>query len=253
MLLEADVGGRDGDGRMLVLLHGMGTTREVWAPLISLLERDWSGRWIAPDLRGHGRSPHARSYALGAHACDVAETLAALSPQSSRVVVLGHSMGGVIALALASGWFGLQPHAALGLGIKIAWSREELDSLAARARAPAKTFKSPDETAAFYLKVSGLAGLVGIDAPTARAGIGADGLRLAADPATAHFGPPPMTGLMAAARAPIHLAAGENDPMSTLADMRAHDPDAKVIEGAGHNAMIEAPERVWAWVKECIA
>jgi pimeloyl-ACP methyl ester carboxylesterase len=169
------------------------------------------------------------------------------------VVVLGHSMGGVIALALASGWFGLQPHAALGLGIKIAWRPEELDSLAARARAPARTFNSADETAAFYLKVSGLAGLVGVDAPMARAGIGAGGLRLAADPATAQFGPPPMTGLVAAARAPIHLAAGENDPMATLADMRAHDSDARLIEGAGHNAMIESPDRVSAWVNECIA
>src|SRR5262245_23964192 len=220
----------------------MGATREVWAPFIAVLEREWRGRWIAPDLRGHGRSPHAQSYALGDHAGDVAELIARLAPNSSDVVVLGHSMGGVVALALASGAHGVQPKAALGLGIKIAWTADEIAGLAARAEAPAKTFAAAADTAAFYVKVAGLRGLVSEDSAVARAGVAADGLRLASDPAIGRIGPPPMAELISAARAPVHLAAGESDAISALADMRAYDGDARLIAGAGHNAMVEAPE-----------
>ena len=47
----------------------------------------------------------------------------------------------------------------------------------------------------------------------------------------------------------LRLAAGENDPMVKLADMRAIDPDARVIAGAGHNVHWEAPAAVWDFVK----
>lgn len=254
MKLSADTGGRAGDGRVLVLLHGMGTTREVWAPLIEVLEREWNGRWIAPDLRGHGRSARADSYALGLHAADVAETVDALASDASMITVLGHSMGGAVALALASGWFGLRKmYEVLGLGIKIQWSREELDGLAKRAGLPAKTFDNSTDATSFYLKVSGLAGLIEADSAMARAGLNAEGTGLAFDPRVALIGAPPMVSLIAAAgRNIIHLAAGERDPMCALADMRAHDANARVIENAGHNAMVEAPERVFAWLRACV-
>lgn len=253
MLLEADSGGRKGAGRVLVLLHGMGATREVWTPFIEILLRNWNGRWLGLDLRGHGRSPHPGSYALGQHACDVAETVAHLAPQASMVAVLGHSMGGVVALALASGWFGLQPSHALGLGIKIAWTADEIAKLRERALAPAKLFESRDAAVAFYLKVSGLGGLVQADDPIAQAGVAADGRRLASDSAIGQIGSPDMAALVAVARAPIHLAAGERDAMTTLADMRAHDRNAELIQGAGHNAMVEAPEQVFAWANAMIS
>lgn len=254
MKLSADTGGRLGDGRVLVLLHGMGTTREVWTPFVEVLERKWNGRWIAPDLRGHGRSPRGDSYALGLHAADVTETVDVLASDASMVTVLGHSMGGVVALALASGWFGLpKMYEALGLGIKIQWSREELDGLAKRAGSPAKTFDSSADASAFYLKVSGLSGLIAPDRPIARAGLNPEGTGLAFDPRVGLIGAPPMVSLIAAAgRNVVHLAAGERDPMCALADMKAHDANARLIEGAGHNAMVEAPEQVFAWLCACV-
>ena len=251
--LEADTGGRPGDGRVLVLLHGMGATREVWRPFTRVLEPEWNGRWIAPDLRGHGRSPRTTSYALADHACDVAETVRELAPDASAVSVLGHSMGGAIALALASGWFALQPCEAMGLGIKIVWTNEEKDVLRKRALSSPRAFDSTADAIAFYLKVSGLSGLIPLDSEIARAGVSADGRTLRADPLSALVGAPPMVGLIAAARQAVtFLAAGESDPMCTLGDMKAHDRDAKLITGAAHNAMVEAPEQVWTWVKECI-
>src|SRR5262245_37275966 len=43
----------------LVLLHGLGQNGAVWRPLLAELS-GWPGRIVIPDLRGHGRSPHAR-------------------------------------------------------------------------------------------------------------------------------------------------------------------------------------------------
>jgi pimeloyl-ACP methyl ester carboxylesterase len=110
MTLEHDRGG-NGD-RLLVLLHGLGATRDVWRPMIEA--NRWDESWIAPDLRGHGASSHADNYSLGCHAADVAELIAG---SWREIVVLGHSMGGAVGLALASGWFGVVPSRVYGLGI----------------------------------------------------------------------------------------------------------------------------------------
>ncbi|MEI9930219.1 MAG: alpha/beta fold hydrolase [Rhizomicrobium sp.] len=108
MKLTYDHGG-EGD-RLLVLLHGLGATRHVWKPMLT--QDRWHGRWIAPDLRGHGASPHASDYSLTAHADDIGELVNAHTP-SNDIIVLGHSMGGAIALKLASGAHGF--HAETGV------------------------------------------------------------------------------------------------------------------------------------------
>ena len=234
MKLEAD---RGGDGaRLFVLLHGLGATREVWAPLAPLVQ----GRWIAPDLRGHGASPHAKNYGLGLHAADVAELV-----DADDVVVIGHSMGGAVALALASGWFGFMPRAVFALGIKVAWSQDDLAGMRKLAASAPKVFPTKDEAIARYLKVSGLHGLVTTDASGVAETDG--GWRLAYDPATASIGPPPMIELTHAAAAPIHLARGESDPMVRLGELADHCTDACNLPG-GHNAMVENPAAVWDWI-----
>jgi len=242
---------RGGSGeRLLVLLHGLGATRQVWHPLLQQAAAKWGGRWIIPDLRGHGASQGAPPmHSIGFHAADVAALVSQSAPWS-ELVILGHSMGGAVALALASGWFGFVPTRVFGLGIKVAWSEEELAKIREFASKPARSFGTRDEAVARYLKVSGLEGLTPPDSDIARTGVTEDegGWRLAASPATATVGPPPMTGLIAAARCPVHLARGEADTLVTLEQLRAYDPDAVNIASAGHNAMVERPDAVWAWL-----
>ena len=52
--LYAEEGGSGTD--LLVLLHGLGATGAVWAPLLEIIGTRWRGRWFAPDLPGHGSS-----------------------------------------------------------------------------------------------------------------------------------------------------------------------------------------------------
>lgn len=245
MKLESD---RGGEGpRLLVLLHGLGATRHVWRPLLAGGRRQ--GSWLAPDLRGHGASPHATSYGLGQHAADVAE-LVQSDGAWEEIVILGHSMGGAIALALASGWFAIHPARVFGLGIKVAWTDEELAGMRKMAATPARSFETKDDAITRYLKVSGLVGLIAPDSAEAEAGVAEteSGWRLAFDPATASIGPPPMRELLAAARAPIHLARGETDALVTQEQLAAFDADAADLRG-GHNVMVENPAAVWDWIE----
>ena len=87
-----------GEGPVLALIHGITSTADTWVPAMAGLCRDHTV--IAPDLLGHGASAKPRGdYSLGAFASGVRDLLAALG--HDRVTVVGHSLGGGIALQYA--------------------------------------------------------------------------------------------------------------------------------------------------------
>ncbi len=94
-------------------------------------------------------------------------------------------------------------------------------------------------------------GLIGADSVAALTGVTeSDGrYRLASDPAINALAGPEVAEFYRAARAPVRLAAGAEDPMVSLEDMRALDPDAVCVEGAGHNLHLEKPDALWALVE----
>ena len=163
-------------------------------------------------------------------------------------------MGGVVAMALATGWFGVTVRRVFAFGVKIGWTADEVARMRRLAAAPAKRFDSRAEAAERYLRVSGLAGRVEPDAPEALAGVaGADGgFRLAADQRIYAAVGPAVAGFYGAANAPVRLAAGAADPMVSLAEMQALDPQAALLPGLGHNCHVEAPERVWDAFEESL-
>jgi pimeloyl-ACP methyl ester carboxylesterase len=87
------------EGPLVLLLHGITGSSETWDPVIPLLGR--SARVIAPDLLGHGRSakPVTGDYSLGAWAAGLRDLLVALGHE--RATVVGHSLGGGVALQFA--------------------------------------------------------------------------------------------------------------------------------------------------------
>lgn len=87
-----------GDGPAVVLIHGVTGTADTWAPVVDLLAESCSV--IAPDLLGHGESAKPRGdYSLGAYASGIRDLVAALGHE--RVTVVGHSLGGGIAMQFA--------------------------------------------------------------------------------------------------------------------------------------------------------
>jgi pimeloyl-ACP methyl ester carboxylesterase len=223
-----------------VLLHGLGATGDVWHGWSPFLARRWPGRWIAPDLPGHGGSPPLAAYTFD----DLAAAVAGLVRPSARVVVVGHSLGGVVGLTLASGSFPVAVQAVIGLGIKVAWTEEDLDRARAVSGRPPAWFASRDEAAARYLRVSGLAGLLPASDPAVEAGLREqDGRwRLAMDPGAFAVGAPDMAKLLSRSRAPVTLARGEHDPMNTDEQLALLGAPTVTIPGLGHNAHVESPE-----------
>ncbi|MEU4689848.1 alpha/beta hydrolase [Actinoplanes sp. NPDC023714] len=228
-------GGGEG-GPLLLLLHGLGATGDVWADWAPVLTREWPGRWIAPDLPGHGGSPRLPRYTFEA----LADAVAPLIDPYGSTVLLGHSLGGVVALILAARH---RVAAVAGLGIKVDWSAEDLERAGALAARPVSWFDTRQEAIARHLRVSGLAGLVTDDHPAATAGVAEeDGRwRLALDPAAFGVGAPDMPGLLARSSAPVVLARGEHDPMNTGEQYALLKTPVVTLAGLGHNAHVESP------------
>ncbi len=89
---------RAGHGRPIILLHGYGESLVAWQGVFDRLA--FSGDVIALDLPGFGLSSKpAGGYATEALATDVVRALDALGVR--RAVIVGHSMGGAVAAALA--------------------------------------------------------------------------------------------------------------------------------------------------------
>jgi pimeloyl-ACP methyl ester carboxylesterase len=87
-----------GSGPVLLLVHGLGGTRQTWRHLIGPLSVTHTV--IAADLPGHGDSDApAGDYSLGAHATALRDLLVALGHRSASIV--GHSLVGGVSLQFA--------------------------------------------------------------------------------------------------------------------------------------------------------
>jgi 3-oxoadipate enol-lactonase len=80
-----------------VLLHSLALDGGMWEPLLDPLSQ--VRRLVVPDLRGHGKSPNSSGFAIEDMADDVAQLCDDLG--LDRVAVVGMSMGGTVAQALA--------------------------------------------------------------------------------------------------------------------------------------------------------
>ena len=87
-----------GEGPLIVLIHGITSTSDVWLEAMARLAERYTV--VAPDLLGHGRSAKPRGdYSLGAYASGARDLLGVLGFE--RGTVVGHSLGGGIALQFA--------------------------------------------------------------------------------------------------------------------------------------------------------
>src|SRR3954468_18669028 len=87
-----------GSGPALLLLHGIANSSETWSRVLPALAERFTV--IAPDLLGHGASAApSGDYSLGAHASGVRDLLTALGHE--RATIVGHSLGGGIAMQFA--------------------------------------------------------------------------------------------------------------------------------------------------------
>lgn len=101
---------RLGNGPALVLLHGFTEDHRVWLHLSAALSKHYT--LLLPDLHGSGGSGWPTA---GSSMEKMAEAVAAIldAEKIESAVVVGHSMGGYVALALAEAY----PEKCAGLGL----------------------------------------------------------------------------------------------------------------------------------------
>lgn len=98
-----------GEGNAIVLLHGFGVDSSAWLEQINYLQKSY--RVIVPDLPGIGVSELTSDLSMEGVATIVKEILEA--EEIEQAVVIGHSLGGYIALAFAEKY----PELLSGLGL----------------------------------------------------------------------------------------------------------------------------------------
>lgn len=99
-----------GQGIPVLLVHGYPLDHTIWAPVVEGLKD--TARFILPDMRGYGKSPDTNEV----HSMRLlAEDLRALIEKLGleKVILVGHSMGGYVALSFAHAY----PNYLSGLGL----------------------------------------------------------------------------------------------------------------------------------------
>lgn len=249
-----------GEGPLLVLLHGITSTSDAWREVMPTLAEHYTV--IAPDMIGHGRSAKPRGdYSLGAYAAGVRDLLAVLGFE--RATVVGHSLGGGIAMQLAYLFPEYVERLAListgGLG-------KDVHPLLRAATLPGSEWVLPLLAREWSVRAGGavhsVTSRLGIEAgpdlaefargyaslvhqgardaflDTMRSVIGPDGQKVSA-----------LDRLYLADQIPFLLMWGNEDPVIPVEHgRRAHKLVAHSryveIEGSGHWPMLDAPDRI---------
>ena len=140
--------------RTLVLLHGGGANAHWFDFIGPQLAQQW--RVLAVDLRGHGDSSHANPpvYTYEAHIQDLHALFHAERLQ--QPLLLGHSMGGVVAVTYAGTW-PQELGALLVCDSRPVYSAETTETLQQTGRRPGREYLSQEEYIAhFRIRPDGL-------------------------------------------------------------------------------------------------
>jgi 3-oxoadipate enol-lactonase len=233
-----------GQGTPVVLLHGFPLSGAIWHEQQKQLSDRF--RVIVPDLRGHGRSPAPSGiYEMDLLARDVLALLDVLLIK--RAIVMGHSMGGYVALAA----WKLAPDRFLALGLVD--SQTGADTEEGRQG----RYKMVEKVAAEGSKVAAEAMLPKLFAPNLSAGapvfeqvrqiilntssagiIGSlQGMAIRPD----------SSEILPKISVPVLILTGDKDqiiPLEKTKAMAATIPTATltVVENAGHMPMLEQPQ-----------
>jgi 3-oxoadipate enol-lactonase len=245
-----------------VLLHGLGTTGLIWDGAASVLAAD--RRVITPDLPGFGASaPAGPGFALDAVALRLARGLAAQGVRAPFDLV-GHSLGGAVALTLAAlrprlvgrlvlvAPAGLQA-AAPGGGALLGAGAEALFAMR-RALAPLADLAWGRQMLLAFAADDGAR----LSAEQTRAMVGASAGAQRLSAALSTLAATDLRPLLAVTPAPLGLVWGERDravPLRVARGILAVRPEAplELIASTGHVPMVERPDAFAAAVGRVLA
>jgi len=244
-----------GQGTPVVLLHGFPLSGLVWRKQQQHLCDLY--RVITPDLRGHGQSPApAGVYEMETLARDVLALLDTM--HITKAAILGHSMGGYVALAA----WKLAPERFLALGL--------IDSQAAADTEQGRQgrFKMAEKVAAAGSQAVASAMLPKLFAPSLAAtdplieqvrqtilNTPCDGIIGSLNGMALRHN---AEGMLSTIDVPVLILTGDKDqiiPRAKAEAMAAIIPKATlaIIENAGHMPMLERPEATTTAIRKFLS
>jgi pimeloyl-ACP methyl ester carboxylesterase len=253
---------RAGKGPPLVLIHGVGTNRGVWRRVLPLLAHERTV--VAPDLPGFGDSPPpASGYELGEVGAALAEGLE--RELGEPFDLLGHSLGGAIALTLATR--GPVPVRRLVLSAPAGFAPRPRTvaraagvlarpALAARRIVGVRT--AGNATARRLLLAGTVADGAALDPGAARDIYDGSLTARSLGPAVASVAAANLDAELRRLGRPYALVWGERDrviPIATAARVAAIRPPAELVRipGVGHVPQLERPEAFADAVRRALA
>jgi 3-oxoadipate enol-lactonase len=253
----------EGRGDPLVLVHGAGTSSAIWRRTMPRLAD--RRRVVAPDVPGYGGSPAAGpGFALEQVADNLAAGLRDAGVPAPYDLV-GHSMGGAIAILLAAhhpddvrrlvlvapAGLAALPRAAAGL----------LGAVAAPFAIARRTVATPFAGSALVRRLA-LAGVArdGARVPVehARAVLASSAGATRIGPGLASAATADLREALAGVRAPLGVVWGEHDPVippRRIDVIRRARPDMQlsVVPDSAHAPMLERPEAFCAALEDVLA
>ncbi len=229
----------------LVLLHGGGANAHWWDHIAPVLAQRF--HVVALDFRGHGDSDHPDGVEAGAFQRDLEALVSHLGGR--EVVLVGHSMGGHVALDHAADTGGVRALVAIEVSRGASRRERRRTRLALLAR---RTYATRDDAVRRFrfLPASPRA------SEEMRARIASHSVREEADGRYGFkfdarwFGVPPRPPTdLARVRCPVLVVRGAESDLLTAEGARELTgalPDARLVEirEAGHNAHLEQPDAV---------
>jgi pimeloyl-ACP methyl ester carboxylesterase len=217
----------------LILIHGAGSSHLCWAPEIRCLK---GFRVLAVDLPGHGRSAGIALQSIAAYTKSLEAFLESCG--FYRVVLIGHSMGGAIALQAALN----NPARICAIGVCGTSAHFEIpQDLLSDFQNPASTRRTLETLQNLLFTADANPKIVersiSLLKQTRRGVLHGDLL------ACSMFD---LRSSLSGINIPAWIVSGSQDQLAPLASARflaSHLPQAElqVIPGTGHMAMLEAP------------
>jgi pimeloyl-ACP methyl ester carboxylesterase len=252
----------DGD-EPLVLVHGAGTSSAIWRRAMGLLVE--GRRVVAPDVPGYGGSPPAgRGFALE----EVTERLADGLEEAGVPApydLVGHSMGGGIAILLAAHHPERVRRLVLVAPAGLAALPRALAALLGRVAEPyaiaRRTLASPLAGSALVRRLA-LAGVAydGARVPPehARAVLASSAGATRIGPGLASAAAADLQHALARVDAPLGLVWGEHDPViprRRIEVIRRVRPEAalRIVPDTAHAPMLERPEEFCAALEQVLS
>ncbi len=230
-----------GEGRPVVFLHGFLETHAIWDEYAQQLCDDF--RVITVDLPGFGKSPlpTAKHFSISDIASQINQSLLSLGLDGVNVV--GHSLGGYVALAMVAQHPDLFASLCLFHSTALADSVEKKD-------ARTKTIDFVSKNGALAFTSNFVAPLFADPKHPAIAKVTDLAIQTSAATVCGYLEAmrdrPDRTAVLKDFNGPVLLIAGEKDsiiPASTLDEQgkMARIGSFKLIQGIGHMGMFEAP------------